>query len=1264
MKKFLTLFLLAMVATVCAVHAQTTGIPQFILNQYSDLGIVSAISDNGKWAIIKGATGQQQKNGVARILNIETGEEKVVKALGESDADAIGKYVVNDITDDGNIVVGGVGSTTDDGTFMGKPAYYNVSEQKWHEVKLPLNVVAASITSVTPDGKWAVGFGEDNVMNIYDSNSRGIMWNMTTGAVRNLIGKPDMPSDYSVIQERFMHVSADGRIISIYGNQSVNPTAFVFDTTSKTAIRFGREGNNAPAGFAMMETAVVLSPNGKYAAATVRNNKDEIFISVLDIETKTYTNYDATEQHEYLAGHIDNDGNVYASTPGGTPVREWSVLSKGVFYPFSLIMQQRYNRDFSKTTNYDNTGTLWTGSADGSVLGSMVSPQGEGYIVKMPEPVSDACQGIDLLQAFTATPQVGAAFGWINEVKIQFSQRIKVLGGSASATLKDGSGATVRSSIGFKVSETDANTLVVTFRETQLNNGVNYTVEIPAGTLCVASNESLINKTISVSYTGRESKPVYVVKTFPEDGAELTFIDNTNLFVVFDFDASVKLTDKASGRLVEITEDGEKTVASLAAAVKDNQVALLPTTVQYLFLGAKYKAILDAGSVTDLSGSSKSANEECVVNYTGAYERKVSSESSVIFKEDFNTFSNAVANMMRYEGDHNSPTAEMQALGFDADNEPWNFTIHDTETSKDYCATSTSMYSPAGQSDDWMSTPQLYIPDEFCTLTFKAQKYRDMKDDKLNVVIWECDERINYLNSNVIDRMKAEGEIKTFTLSIGETEEGLEGEYENFSIDLPKYSEKNIYIAFWNNNNNQSLIFLDDVMVTRNMKYLLSMTSPESVVNAKDIKIEGMVLINSDTDTYSDVKLTLKDSEGKEIDTFSLTGQSLKKNDFFQFQFNNPLPLTVSEITNYTISVKLDNYESFVSGIVKNLSFEPEKRVVLEETTGTTCPNCPKGILAIERLEAKYGERFIPVSLHTYDRDPYTSTALETYSLALGLVEAPSAMIQRNGIASLPMDADSNGAFIFSNGYSLWQDFVDYEMSVPTYLEVSIPSASRNTETDMLNITLRVKSALNLKNQFLYVFPVVLEDGFINSQLNTYYGVADPALGEWGKGGKYGVAEAHNITHNDVARDYWGDVYGSNVGLPQKYVAGENYDATLQLSYPQSILDESKSKIVFMVVDATTRAVVNAIRLPMSKINTGIENVMNDSNDVNIRVNNSTVTATAEGNVSLELYTVSGSLLAKAAGNGATSVTANGYKGAVVVKVKTAEKTVTEKFIF
>ena len=1182
-----------MLVLAACLQVKAQGVPTFHLQQYADLSIVNQLSDNGKWAIVKGATTEQRKAGVIRIVNTETKEETILKTL--LDGDAKGMYVANDITDDGRWVVGGFkGSFTDDGSYMGgQPGVFDMVQKIWTALELPKGYTSGYVNSVTPDGKWAVGFCEDNAMDVMSSNSKGVMWDLETRKVVTLENLPQMPVDYSTRQETFSSLSADGRYIVIFGNQSIRPTAFIYDRQDKTSVKFGTQGNNLPAQFLMVEMSPVISANGKYVAAAVRNTSDEVYVVRYDTETQTYHNFSALEDQDMYAGHVDDDGNVYASSPTGTPLREWKVMNDNIWYPFSLILTQRYGINFSQATGLDNTGTMWAGSADGTVLAPMVSPQGEGYIVRMPEKMTDICQSIDLLQDYTTTPAQTASFNSMEKVTLRFNQRIQVLGGNTSAILKDSKGNTVRNSIGFKEVATDDHALLVTFRATTLTEGETYSVVIPAGSLALASNAAKTNKEIVLHYKGRSNTPVQVVTVFPEDGSELSRIDNTNIFPVITFDTDVKVSEEAKASLYEITEDGENLISELYVlphSTDPKSIGLLPRTTQYLYLGADYKVVMEAGAVTDVMGNAKTASTEYTLHYKGSYERSISTDNAVVFSENFNNMSMALANMMRYEGDHLQPTEDMVAMEFDKDNQPWNLSIRESLESADICAGSHSIYTPAGQSDDWMVTPQLLIPDQFCTLAFDAQKYKARKKDKLKIVVWACEENLNVLTQQVIDRMKTEGDISEITLDYGETEEGLSGEWERFALDLAPYAGKKIYIGFWNNNEDQSMVFVDNILVVRNLKYLMSFSNQEVVVNQKDIAISGKLTINDDVRTYQNITLTLLDSQDNALSTVTQQG-SFKKDDVISFSFADKLPLTVGEINSYSVSVVMDDYSDVRRNYVQNLTFEPVKRVVLEEFTGTTCPNCPRGILAIENLEKVFGDRIIPISYHCYTGDPYSTGTLEEYCQALGLVAAPSAMVQRNGYICSPIGYNDDFDEVFSNGIDLWQDIVAMEMDVPTYIEVKVPSIRLDETSGKIVLDVEIKSALNMTSQYINVFPVAMEDGLVNEQYNNLYTNTAPIFGEWGKGGKYAKPKNEGITHNDVVRTYWGNITGTSVGFPQTLEAGKTYTQQLTLSYPGNISEMQNGKICLMFMEGNAGIFLNAITVPFTQM-TPVEDIV------------------------------------------------------------------------
>ena len=425
-------------------------------------------------------------------------------------------------------------------------------------------------------------------------------------------------------------------------------------------------------------------------AGDIRDKDDNIFPMVYNTETGKYKYFNSQEDNDLLICCIYNEGNLYGSAPGtSSPVRDWRVCVDNVWYPFDLILKQRYGIEYSDYTGYDNTGTLWSASADTKTLSSMVSPQGESYVVTMPETMTEACRAINLLNNYTATPAAGSNFSNVAVVKVTFTHEITVLGNKDCAVLKNAEGAVQRKSMGFAVDKTNPKVLIVTFRNTEMKAGEKYTVEIPAETVALTKNTDKQNDIITINYVGRENVPVKMQTAFPENNAEIARIDNTSNPVILTFDTNISTRENAKASLVQLDGENEKTICSLSVLSNENQVALMPAASQYLYKGSQYKVVLEAGSLTDVSGSSKSANEQIVLNYTGTYERQISTSDATLFSDNFSTPDQSYKNFMRYEGDHNTPTAAMKKIGFDKDNTPWLFKAKDNNDSKNYFAAST-----------------------------------------------------------------------------------------------------------------------------------------------------------------------------------------------------------------------------------------------------------------------------------------------------------------------------------------------------------------------------------------------------------------------------------------------------------------------------------------------------------------------------------------------------------------------------------------------
>lgn len=1217
MKKTFSLLWLCTLLLVPGASAQTASSTKPVyhpITGYSDNAIVEALSDNGEWALLQAPTSEYRANGRAKLIKVSDYNTPIYLQT-TADETANGKCVVSDVTNDGNIIVG---------SYKDQPAYLNRSTNTWTTLPVPTGYGSGDCASVTPDGHYAVGtvYGSTD---IYTYN--GCVWDLTTNTIVELPNAPQGDTS-DKLNVQYKDISADGRYVVIETNFSYPPAqTYIYDRTTSTYVRPGYEqtasGIYKPIDSNLNElTDGAISPNGKYFSAMARVLEGEYddYVTTLfyDIDAAKATIYTEASDRDIVPVLVDNNGHIYGCSPSENPVREWAVRVGNFWYSYSDITSQVYGQNFYNVTNFENTGTPYGLSVDGKVLAAMIDAQGGGsYIAEFPENIADVCKTIDLLDNYTVTPASGTTLTTVSQIKVLFDRDIKALGANTCATIKDESGNVVKNSLsgnGFTVDPQNSKQLLVAFRPTTLDKDKQYTVEIPAGTIALAADESRTNSAITITYNGRGAQAVQVKSARPDNHSELAYIDNGNNAIFLTFDAAVQTTDTASAQLVRLSDNTK--IANLTIVAQDTMVALYPSATQYLYDGQEYQVTFAKGSVTDLSG--KGANDEYTLNYHGTYVREITATSDSIFYDGFQNTSNSWATWMRYEGDHNTPTTEMKGWTFDTDNQPWNFTIRESNSSSDNCAASHSMYSPAGTSDDWMVVPQLYIADANYMLYFDAQSYLSSKNDVLKIVVWASDENITDLTADIIARMKNEGTVVfNEQLNPGSSQEGLSGDWTRYTVSLEQFAGKNVYIGFWNNNTDQSAIFVDNVLVQNKVRYALALTNAESVVDQENIDIKGRLTIKDNDNTYNNVTLTLKDTSGKTISTFSRTGLSLKNGSTLDFTFDKPLPLNIGESNSFTVGIQLDNYTSAIVSAVKDLSFQPEHFVVLEEQTGTSCVYCPLGIVAIDHLKDIYGQHFLPVSLHTYSGDPYGSGQSSYAShLFSNNTSAPIARINRQEYIVSPMTRNSTtGEYLFNDGASTWSDLVANEFNTPADMELTLGDLVIDEDNQNFTLPLNLRAAINLRNQNLNIFVTVLEDSIRHSQANALYTYSDKALGDWGKDGKYGSPLATGYYHMDVCRASYGTSFDGTSGFfPQTLTAGETYNNEVTLSLPQNIYKRKNCKAVVMLIDGTTGLIINAnqVYFDAERQAAGIQGVADD------KTNNDTLVAR---------YTIDGRLI-------------------------------------
>lgn len=1271
-KKFFStlLFFLAMCLSENLLAQQLLPQPKFHLFSFDDNAEINRMSDNGKWAVADAKSPEDDsKRAYPKLINLS--DDNVTLLYEENSTSASNWYDAKDVTDDGSIVVG---------SQAGSPAIWMKSSSKWFTLPAPDGWSGGCINAITPDGKLAVGIA-GGVQGNYSETP--VVWDISAGG--RIITPDNLPEKGMTgaihNQNRLTGISADGRyLLGCVAFSYLKPTDIFFyiydrQTSDWWPIGFELDKDSwtwtpQADGLLFIDDAF-MAAGGNFItgiAYMVKDGGSEYKLPFkYDIEKKQFTLFDESQTHDYAGFAISSDGMVFASSPADSPTREWSVRVDDYWYDFAQILKQRYGISYTTATGFNITGTPVSVSKDGMSVAVLADPVlHKSYVVNMGESFEEAARGVNLLDNYTVSPTAGSTFSRLTTIKVEFDRNISVVGNRQDVSFTGNKGTSL-TPIKFSVSAASNRVVEISFRTALLQQGETYTLHIPAGTIALADNAEKTNSDIDVIYYGRDNVPMAVSDVSPRDGSQVSQINYTTNPMVLTFDCAVMLTDKASATLY--IDGRDEPICTMTMASSDNKVAVYPATGQYLYKGSNYKVVVDAGSVTDVTGYN--GNEEFTVNYVGAYEREIADNDTLVYSNNFNS---GVSDMLLYDNDKLEPSSDMAGFGFEKERTPW-MPAWDEDDTNNLCAASNSEYKDnAGPADDWMATPQIFIPDSECYLRFKAQNEKKDKQDCLKIIVLATDELLNALDQESVERFKQEGKVVYEGIETpGAQEDILAGDWTTHVVKLDEFAGKNIYIAFWNNNQSQSILFVDDVEVIHNMNVIVSLDNETTVVDADNITVKGRLAVRSDLDTYHDVTITLKDSKGETVDQISETGLELKKGDVYEFEFNKALSLVKGENNLFYVNVNADGNMTEVKGEVKNLAFKPVKRIVLEEFTGMGCGNCPLGILAMEKLEDTFGNLILPVAIHTYSGDPYANNLTAYTSFLFGSSPgAPSASINRLGTAYHPMasvQTTSGVDYVFNAPEGtdpLWLDVVTEELAKETDADISV-KAEYNAETGRVNIPCEVKFALNDSALNINLFAVIVEDNLTGYQSNYMANTEAPGLGEWGKGGKYGVAQVIPYYFNDVALGCIGMTFNGTSGyLPETVEAGNTYSATISLDRFSGFSNINNCKAVVMMIDANTGKYINAARAQFTVSGNEGGDAITETNAGNqpaIRCFGQTVEIAGADGAQAELISISGQIIDHADCHGLTTLKAAGYKGMAIVKVVLNGQAITKKVI-
>lgn len=1213
----------------------------------------TCLSDNGQWATAEGVNeDDQSRYAYPYLINVQTGELTELWV----EADLMKSLEASDVTNDGKTIVG---------CYDSKPAYYDLNQNKWISLQ---SEYPGKATSVTPDGKYISGWSNSGSFSGDAYVETPLLWEKqsdgTYRAVDVYAELPNFPKKTKLgtntQQVRIDNVSPDGNILSGIINFVTPATVcyYVYNKTTQECKYVDNALGDVPAETFVDEST--MSNNGKYLTGIVQVAGGSYISSYLyNTGDNSCTLFNTESEEQDRAGSaVSNTGIVFACSPAVNPVRSAYVRVGNLWYGIDEILSGRYDINFYERTGYGYTGTIKGVSDDEKTMIGMSETKTKGYIIRLPETISEAASNVNPLSYYAVSPVAGSKFAKFSQMKLAFSKSAAVTSG-VKAQFMDASGKVLRD---YTITAQSGNkTFTIGGIPQALNADEKYTMKIPAGAFYLMADNSIKSEEITVKYIGRAEAPASVQQVSPADQANVSEISSEHPVQIL-FDLSIAISEKAKAKLYKEGQTSPVCELNFVQGA-ESTLMLYPSLKRYLEKDEKYKVVVEAGSVTDIMGFC--ANNEITINYTGAYEPEISSDGS-LFSDDFNDPSNSMVRYLLYEGDHNKPTSAMEDLGFDADNTPWNFVIREDENSSDYCAGSTSMYNPAGKSDDWMAIPRLSIENGDYYLSFDAQSYRTGKTDRLKVMVLEDDAVYSNFTTELYNKFKTNGKvIYDEQLNPGSSEEGLTGDWIHVEKSLSDYAGKNIYIAFVNENENQSMIFIDNLKVYYKGNFNFVPNVQSTQINQQSTTVGTVVQVLGDN-SYNTINATLTSADGTFKSTYSATpSQPITSAANYSFTFPDKLPLKVGEENKYTISISLDGTVYSQNGTISNLAFETTKHLVIEESTGQQCPNCPQGILAIENLENLYGDQIVPVAIHSsvIGTDQF---AYENYNSYFGITAQPMGVINRIDTLYAPMYVSGNEQYHFDSpeGNNTFYDIAQREFGSYAIADVTIDKAIYDKNSKNVQVSGNVNYAMNMNSLNHNLAFVVLEDGLTGPQKNNLYAFDQDILGEFGKGGQYGSSIVV-ITFNDVARKVPNDNFAGESGIiPVSVTAGQPVAFNKVFSMPENVTNWDNAKIVVMLLDANTERVINATKAKFAAGTAGINDATVSEDGIAISGENGMITVNGGTQLNVTVYDISGSIISDVnSASGSVKVSTGGKKGLFIVKAASNGVSVVKKVI-
>ena len=608
----------------------------------------------------------------------------------------------------------------------------------------------------------------------------------------------------------------------------------------------------------------------------------------------------------------------------------------------------------------------------------------------------------------------------------------------------------------------------------------------------------------------------------------------------------------------------------------------------------------------------------------------VTTNAQTIFFDDF---SNGLANFTAYDQDGLKPYSS-SLFGGTAPYKAW--IVYD-ETTTNKIALSTSYYSPAGASNDWLvTTSPISIASASTYLTWKAKAFDGTYADGYKVYISTTGNKVSDFTSNPVLTIAAENIAWTTR-----------------AVNLGNYIGQNIYVAFVNTSYDDSYLGIDDIFVG-GTNFSVSDNTAQYIYKQKTA-IKGDFK-NSGSPVTS---FTAKYTANGNTYTKEITGINLQSGENYSFTFSDSL--NVPEIgvpVSYSIEVTTNSIVKTITGSVTRPAFKPLKKVAAEEATGTWCGWCPRGAVFLKQISEKYPETFIPIAVH--NGDPMTYSVYDT-GMRTFISGYPSGLIDRKYVIDP-------------------SDFENYYLSaLEEFSPASITLSGAFVDASKKSIKVSTKTVFNTNYENAgFKIAFVLTENNVKGTASGYNQANYYAGGNYGEMGGFeklaNPVTAANMVYQDVARKIYDSFTGITGSVPATITLADTLRYEYTLDIPTSVNNLNEVSVIALLIDNNTGQIknadkINVANLPViagietSFVSDGISTIVKH-NATELQIN---VKTNSTGRISTELYSLDGKQLYKSLVNNENSynfvINSSGLKGIYIIKINTADGTVSNKII-